>query len=98
MKYRMVIFISPASGEDHAGLAALDDEIANALESPHVVHNHDLGRGHLKVDVGTDHPVAAFAAVKTVIPDRILLHMSAFYSESGSRREHPLWPPLDASD
>jgi len=56
----------------------------------------DLGRGHLTIDFHTDDPMAAFEAAKAVIPERILLNTSAFYSETGNRREHPLWPPLDS--
>src|SRR5262245_42773091 len=95
MKYKMVIHVSRESREERAALALLDSRLAQALGPPHVVHDHDLGRSHLKVIVRTDDPTAAFECARSVLSEQILQHTSAFYSEIGSRREQWLWPPLD---
>jgi hypothetical protein len=98
MKYRVVLHVSSASGEDREALVLVDDRLTKALIPRHAVHGHDLGRGHLKIEVHTDDPAAAFETAKAVIPDQLLVHTSAFYSEIGSRREHSLWPPATAPD
>jgi hypothetical protein len=93
MKYRVVILISAASGQDRSGLARLDDEVTKALSPQHPVRDHDLGGGHMKIVLHTDDPIAAFDAARAAIPGEVLLNTSAFYSEIGSRQEYSLWPP-----
>jgi hypothetical protein len=95
VKFRLVVHVRSAAGEDRSALALLDERLSSALALQHVVHGHDLGRGHLKIDVHTDDPVAAFEAVRNVIPDDVLSHTSVFYSEIGDRREHVLWPTIE---
>jgi hypothetical protein len=92
MKYRVVLFISAASGQDRSALARLDDEVTKALSPQHLVRDHDLGRGHMKIVLHTDDPTTAFDAARAVIPEEVLLNTSAFYSEIGSQQEYSLWP------
>lgn len=92
MKYRLVLAISSKAGLGRADLIGIEEQIVGALNPRHPVHDHDLGRGHLKIVAHTDDPEAAWEAVKPMIPEGVLPATWAFYSTVGERKEHGLWP------
>lgn len=62
--YRLVISVSRASGLDRDTLLEIEACVVAALRPGHSVHDHDLGRGHLKLVVHTEEPQAAWEAAK----------------------------------
>lgn len=93
MDYQLVIKFWRKSLEDEAFLAAIENELAQALGSSAMVDGYDVSAKEINLFVDTDDPRHSFRRIKSVLETLgIERGVSAASRLAGGARFTSLWP------
>jgi len=99
VEQQLVLQLPVPTMADYDAVAALEEELGEALGDEAEVDGHEARRGLMYVFIWCHDAAETFEAVRPVVDDELLPELRAGWRHADTDAFEPLWPPgLDAFD